>query len=122
MNNKNKAVAFKAINNILGKWTLTDSEKIDILGFSSKVELDIFTQSINTLQMTQDLEVRISLILNIHAELRQLFSNPLNVYGFMKMVNHNPSFDGKMPLDLACESLEGLSYVFESITRIRHTN
>jgi hypothetical protein len=122
MDNKNKAVAFKAINNILGKWTLSDSEKIDILGFSSKVELDIFTQSINTLQMTQDLEVRISLILNIHAELRQLFSNPKNVYGFMKMVNDNAPFEGKRPIDLACKSLNGLSYVFESITRIRNFN
>ena len=43
---------------------------------------------------------RISYILNIHASLKALFSNPENIYGFMSMVNHNQPFNGTKPIDM----------------------
>lgn len=122
MDDKSKATACKAINNILNKWQLTDTEKIDILGFSSKDELHTFTKSIHTPDFSPEFEMRISFILNIHAELRHLFNNQHNLYGFMKMVNHNPPFGGETPIGIACKSLEGLQCVFDSIARIRHLN
>ena len=122
MDNNSEAAVCKAANNILDKWKLTDSEKIDILGFSSKAELDDFIKCIYTPDVTQERDMRISLILNIHAELRQMFNNSHNLYGFMKMVNHNPPCDGETPLGIACKSLAGLRCVFESIARLRHIN
>tara|TARA_R110000803_G_scaffold90248_1_gene157550 strand:- start:5671 stop:5877 length:207 start_codon:yes stop_codon:yes gene_type:complete len=32
---------------------------------------------------------------NIHQSLKEVFSNPENVYGFMNMQNSNPYFNGK---------------------------
>ena len=118
MNIESKEAAFEAVNNIFVKWKLADSEKIDILGFNSKFELDTFTQNLNILQMSEEQKVRTSLILDIHEELSCLFSNPENVYGFMKMVNNNAPFKGKRPIDLACKNLNGLSDVLESVTQI----
>ncbi|MGI2214346.1 hypothetical protein [Shewanella oncorhynchi] len=43
---------------------------------------------------------RINYILNIHAGLNALFSNPENIYGFMNMINHNHLFNGAKPIDV----------------------
>ena len=50
--------------------------------------------------LSQDQLERLSYVINIHAALRVVFDNPENVYGFIKMPNHNPYFNGKTPLEL----------------------
>ncbi|MDP5130540.1 MAG: hypothetical protein NWQ54_06625, partial [Paraglaciecola sp.] len=70
-------------------------------------------------EITPDQEQRLSLLLNIHSELKQVFTNPVNLYGYMTMVNHNSPFKGKRPVDLACSSLGGLHSVYDAIRQIR---
>lgn len=48
----------------------------------------------------ENLEVRISHLLNIHAALRTLFSNENNVYGFMSRTNNNTFFNGRSPISI----------------------
>lgn len=52
---------------------------------------------------SQDQVERVSYILNIHAGLSTLFSNPENIYGFMNMVNYNEPFNGTKPIDILCD-------------------
>jgi hypothetical protein len=94
---------------LLDKWRLAETEKRMLLGFEpANVPKTLSTEQ----------ELRFSLLLNIHAELRQLFTNPANLYGYMTMANHNPPFNGKRPLDLACKSLDGLHSVYDAIRQI----
>lgn len=51
-------------------------------------------------RLDRDQLTRISLIFNIHAALRQQFSNPDNAYGFMGMRNNNEFFNGRSPLEV----------------------
>ncbi|CAH6855498.1 conserved hypothetical protein [Vibrio chagasii] len=63
-----------------------------------------------------NLEVRISHILNIHATLRTIFSNEDNVYGFMGHANNNTFFNGRSPIRIiASGRLSDLQEVREKI-------
>ena len=110
MKSEQHKIALKAGLSLLEKWKLTDSEKSRVLGFDLK-------DRPKTLFSEQ--EIRLSLLLNIHSELKQIFTNPVNLYGYMTMVNHNSPFKGKRPVDLACSSLDGLHSVYDAIRQIR---
>ena len=63
-----------------------------------------------------NLEVRISHLLNIHAALRTIFSNEDNVYGFMSRTNNNTFFNGRSPISIiASGSLSDLKEVREKV-------
>jgi len=64
--------------------------------------------------LTRNQQLRISYILNIHATLRNLFSNSDNIYGYMNMINHNALFNGSTPLDVAMEH-DGLKRVMDHV-------
>ncbi|AEE21379.1 hypothetical protein Glaag_0413 [Glaciecola sp. 4H-3-7+YE-5] len=118
MDKNSKVAVTVAINTLLDRWGLTAPEKTAILGFASDADLNCFINSPSTLNFSPTLEQRLSLILNIHAELRLIFSNPMNVYGFMTMINNNSPFLGMKPIELASQSLEGLSSVNHAISFI----
>lgn len=62
---------------------------------------------------------RISYILNIHAGLNALFSNPENIYGFMNLVNHNHPFNGAKPIDvILSKENDNFQLVTEHITQL----
>lgn len=95
------ATGLKAAVTILDKWCASGEQGEAILRVSHSTyarakKKDAF-QEIN---LDRDQLTRISLILNIHAALRTVFDNPENLYGFMKMANHNPFFEGRAPLDI----------------------
>ena len=52
------------------------------------------------IKLDSDQLTRVSYVLNIHAALRMLFDNPENLYGFVNMMNHNPYFNGRTPLEI----------------------
>ena len=118
MDKNSKVAVTVAITTLLDRWGLTAPEKIAILGFASDADLDCFINSPSTLNFSPALEQRLSLILNIHAELRLIFSNPMNVYGFMTMINNNSPFLGKKPIELASQNVEGLNAVYQAISFI----
>jgi hypothetical protein len=70
-------------------------------------------QSVN---LDRDQLTRISFVLNIHAALRVIFDNPDNVYGFMRMANHNEFFNGRSPLEVM--STGDMVAVYEAFRRI----
>jgi hypothetical protein len=107
-NNELKKILLSVIK-LVEKWQLSEAEKLIVLGFDPKNMPS---------EITSDQEQRLSLLLNIHSELRQLFNNPVNVYGFMTMINHNLPFNGKRPVDLAGENLDGLYSVYDAIRQI----
>ena len=72
--------------------------------------------------ITGDLLERLSYLLNIHATLRTVFSNPENVYGYMSMPNDNAYFDGRSPINvLESGSFANLYEVFRRIDALKST-
>jgi hypothetical protein len=59
---------------------------------------------------------RISLVLNIHAALRLTFDNPLNIYGFPGLANHNEFFNGRPPLEIMAQG--DMVSLYETFRRI----
>ena len=99
---------------ILDAWGCSQAQKRTILNIS-----DGSLKCSHTLGVTPELLLRISHILNIHSGLRTLFREPKNVYGFINMVNDNPPFNGRTPLDLIVSgSLEEMEQVANHISTL----
>ncbi|MEP4892450.1 MAG: hypothetical protein ABJV04_20730 [Aliiglaciecola sp.] len=109
MNKQSKKVVLNSVLKLLDKWSLTATEKQNVLGF----ELNNIPKTLSPEQ-----ELRLSVLLDMHGDLRQLFTNPANLYGYMTMKNHNAPFNGGRPIDLACKSLQGLNSVHNAIKSI----
>ncbi len=56
------------------------------------------------------------MVLNIHASLRTVFTNPANVSSFPVLKNDNPFFDGRSPLDIMAQG--DLISLYEAYKRI----
>ncbi|MGB3725879.1 MAG: hypothetical protein WA981_08940 [Glaciecola sp.] len=90
------------VSRLLEKWELNETQKATLIGELTSSEV----------------HVRLSLLLNIHEELRLIFNNRQNIYGYMTMINHNDPFYGTRPIDLACKNLEGLQLTYNAICSI----
>ncbi len=99
---------------ILEKWKATTEQEISILRVSRS--------SISRIQQGKGVELdcdqleRASIVLNCHASLRLVFDNPVNVYGFVGMENHNDFFNGRKPLEIMAQG--DLLSLFETYKRI----
>lgn len=81
---------------IMTRWGLTPEVQSRILGpDATKLGFSEPMPKLSSDQLT-----KLSLILNIHASLRELFSNPENPVRFMNAANHNAPFFSKTPLML----------------------
>lgn len=118
MDEKSKLAVTSSVAALLDLWQLSVPQKIAILGFESEADLGRLNDLPCTLNWSPSLEQRLSLILNIHANLRLLFSNSKNIYGFMRMVNKNSPFEGQKPIDVATQNLDGLCNVYNAISSI----
>ncbi len=58
----------------------------------------------------------LTLVLNIHSLLRQIFDNPKNVYGFASMKNDNGFFNGRAPLDVMVQG--DLASLYETLKHV----
>jgi hypothetical protein len=93
------SIALKTACNIIDKWGISDAEEYAILPIK-KSDIDvIISRSFTGKTLSEDHKIRISYILNIHEKLRAIFSNPENVYGFIKLRNNNKPFNGLSPLE-----------------------
>jgi len=101
-------VAIKTAMNTLDKWGATPEQQQQILQVSKAAYYKY--RSGTAASLSHDQMTRISYLLNIHAALRTVFENPDNVYGFMKMENHNPYFNGQTPLALISSGDFGALY------------
>lgn len=90
-------VGLKAVLNILQKWQCSEAEKQALLGIKRST-LHKYQDDPNSARASNDLAERVSYLLNIHHALRLLFSNPENVYGFVRLENHSAPFNGLTPM------------------------
>lgn len=86
-NNIDHSKAFMMGVNILDKWQCTSAQKQAILSIP-KSTYHRYLKEPNSVLLNPDQLERLSYIANIHQALRIVFSNPDNVYGFMKMKIH----------------------------------
>ena len=111
----------KAAFAILCRWECSVLQQATILGIS-KSSYYKYRQAPEKACLNDAQIERLSLILNIHASLRTLFENPVNVYGFMRMPNKNEPFKGQAPLiyisDGASDSLRNTMLYLTSILTI----
>lgn len=105
----NHSAAFTLGNNILDKWGCSAVEKYTIMGISKSAYYR-YQADPSTVSLSNDQLERVSYLANIHQALRMVFSNSDNIYGFMKMVNNNPYFNGRTPLSLIATGQFGALY------------
>ncbi len=88
-------IGVTTVLNILAKWQCNKQQVACLL----LLPTDFESQDIESMSFSKAQQERVSYILNIHACLRTMFSNPENTYGFMNMSNHNSPFNGRKPID-----------------------
>jgi len=118
-NSNHAGIALKAVLNVFDKWGCSSTEKQAVLGMSSS---SFFRNAKNPLnaKLSHDQVERISYVLNIHQALRLVFSNKENIYGFMRMENNNPYFNGNTPLSIIATGAFGALYeVFKRVDVMR---
>lgn len=118
-NSNQSGTALKVVLNIFDKWGCSATEKQAVLGMTSS---SFFRNAKNPLaaKLNHDQVERISYVLNIHQALRMVFSNNENIYGFMRMENNNPYFNGKTPLSIIATGKFGSLYeVFKRVDVMR---
>ena len=91
--------ALKAVLNILSKWHCNTEETLILLGLKRST-LFKYKSMPEKATISQDLTERLSYLLNIHAALRILFSNPDSIYGWVRKPNQAPFFNGKSAMDI----------------------
>jgi hypothetical protein len=87
----------KVVLNILQKWHCSEGEKLALLGIKRST-LHKYQDDPTSARITPDLAERISYLLNMHQALRILFSNPENIYGFVRLPNISYPFNGLSPM------------------------
>jgi len=95
----NMALALHLGARILADWQTTAEESAIILMVSSSMILEALDGSLTRVELEPEQVQRITLLVDIDLCLRALFSNPENTFGFMRMGNNNPFFDGCSPIE-----------------------
>ncbi len=90
--------ALKSVLNILDKWECTTEEKITLLGLKRSTYFN-YSKAPESANIDINLLERLSYILNIHAALRILFTNPDSVYQWVRKPNKAPLFNNQTALD-----------------------
>lgn len=96
------AAALKAVLNIFEIWGTTDSEQQRMLGIDDVAFFELLAGP-DQASLGDDTLERLSVILNIHAALRTLFSTPESVSGWVRKPNNHPFFAGRCALDVMCQ-------------------
>src|SRR5690606_100224 len=112
-------VGLRTAMKIMERWGATREQMARILRVSGST-LARAKAGNETIGLDNDQLDRISYVLNIHAALRLVFDNPDNVYGFVKLNNHNAFFNGRKPLDVMADgSFVSLYETFRRIDGLR---
>ncbi len=114
----NHSVAFDLGNSLLEKWGCTTAQKLAILGIA-KADFTRYQKNPSLVYLNTEQLQRISYLSNIHQSLKEVFSNPENLYGFMNMKNNNSYFNGRTPLSIiATGKVDSMNEVFKRIESI----
>ena len=99
LDDKARHAALRAVLRLLEHWQCSEKEKMALLGVGRST-LHKYQNQPDSARVSHDLLERLSYLLNIHQALRTLFGNPENVYGFVRLANHNPFFNGASPMEI----------------------
>lgn len=99
LTNEQIQTAFKAVLTIFAKWQCTTEEAQTLLGIKRSTWFK-YKSAPETASFSHDLVERISYILNIHAALRILFSNPDSVYQWVRKPNKAPFYNGRSAMEI----------------------
>jgi hypothetical protein len=93
----------KMVMRLFVHWRLPEEDQIILLGFNaSDIEMLVSFREGNTTLATEDLEIRVSHLLNIHCCLRTLFPrNREIVYRWTSQANQGELFHGRRDLPLS---------------------
>ncbi|PZW48230.1 hypothetical protein F477_02434 [Pseudomonas sp. URIL14HWK12:I3] len=106
----------RAALRIIEAWRATASQACRILRISAATRHRVIHERTAVVRLDRDQQQRISLVLNIHASLRSVFTNQDNVQGFAGMLNDNPLFEGRTPLEVMAQG--NLISLYETYLRI----
>ncbi len=84
---------------ILRKWKCTEHQIRNILGRQKNICDKLIIDS-GAIEHSKEQNLRVYYLLEIHAALKIVFSNPDNIYDFMNMKNNNAFFNGSRPIAL----------------------
>jgi len=99
--NKDLSTAgLKAFFNICDGWKCKTDEMQTLLGISSRSTFFKYKKSPESANLQQDTLERISYILNIHAALRILFSQPESISQWVRKPNSNRLYNGESAMDI----------------------
>lgn len=114
----NHSVAFDLGSSLLERWGCTNAQKLAVLGIA-KADFTRYQKNPSLVYLNTEQLQRISYLSNIHQSLKEVFSNPENLYGFMNMKNNNSYFNGRTPLSIiATGNFDSLSEVFKHIVNM----
>lgn len=99
LNDPARHAALRAVLRLLDLWRCSEKEKTALLGVGRST-LHKYQSRPDSARISNDLLERLSYLLNIHQALRTLFGNQENVYGFVRLANHTPFFNGASPMDV----------------------
>lgn len=99
LDDRARHAALRAALRLLDHWQCSEKEKTALLGVGRST-LHKYQSRPESARIGNDLLERLSYLLNIHQALRTLFGNRENVYGFVRLPNHNPFFNGASPMDV----------------------
>jgi hypothetical protein len=108
----------KSAFSILSKWGCTDTQIKSVLS-SPDCLLNNDQNESHGAVFTKDQLERIEHVFNIDGYLKIVFDNPVNIYGFMGMLNENSPFLGKSPIELICsDEADGLRRAHDHIKHL----
>ncbi len=93
------SAGLKAFFNICDKWKCKADEAQNLLGISSPSTYFKYKKAPESAKLSRDTLERISYILNIHAALRILFTDPTSVYGWVRKKNDHPLYGGMSAME-----------------------
>jgi len=92
------ATAIKMAARILSSWGATYDQAAAVLRISRSVYAKAINGALSEVKLDRDQVQRTALVVDMHAAIRTVFSNPDNVKQFMGLPNNNPFFDGQAPM------------------------
>jgi hypothetical protein len=116
-------VGLRTALSVMKAWRATDSQACSILRISSATHHRVLQDPTARVRLDSDQQQRISLVLNIHASLRTIFTNQENVQGFPGFSNANSFFDGRTPLEVMAQGdLISLYETYKRIEQLKWTS
>lgn len=89
----------RAIVNLFEKWEINNKQAITLLGRIEPSSYELWKDGINT-KSSQNVTLRLSILLGIHKELRLFFKDKTRVYGWIKRPNKDLEYQSALSIML----------------------